>query len=83
MSLLDGKNDLPHPDANTEESSRFKVVIMVVYSGICTINILQIQKTRFENNKRNRAVANMKIKALKVMDLFFNFRLYLRLQVCK
>ena len=36
---------------------------------------------RYEDNQENRAIFNMKIKALKVMNLFFNFRLYLRLQV--
>ncbi|XP_065902249.1 inositol 1,4,5-trisphosphate receptor type 2-like [Dysidea avara] len=35
---------------------------------------------RFEDNNENRAIFKMKVKALKVMDLFFNFRFYLRLQ---
>ncbi|XP_065909470.1 inositol 1,4,5-trisphosphate-gated calcium channel ITPR1-like [Dysidea avara] len=35
---------------------------------------------RFEDNHKNRAIFRMKIMALKVMDLFFNFRFYLRLQ---
>jgi len=40
-----------------------------------------LKEGRFEDNYRNRAIFKMKIKALKVMDLFLNFRFYLRLQV--
>ena len=34
-----------------------------------------------EYNDENSIVFNIKIKVLKVLDLFFDFRIYLRLQV--
>ena len=42
VSLLDGKNDKPHPDANSEASSLFREATMVVYTCIHIIIILQI-----------------------------------------
>ena len=47
VSLLDGKNDKPYPEANPEQSSDFQQVIMVVYNCIRTINMYfaNIEKT--------------------------------------
>ena len=82
ISLLNGKNDKPYLEANASETSKFTNVRMYVLCiNICLSNALQSQGERYIDNQENRAIFKMKIKALKVMNLFFNFRLYLRLQV--
>ena len=79
VSLLNGKNDRPHPDANSVASEPFRDVRNWLLYTI--LYVLDLQEGRFEDNHINRAVFNMKIKALKIMDLFFNYRFYIRLQV--
>ena len=93
MSLLNGKNDKPFPKANEDESISFREVRKQTFN-FCNVQtfesrlirsyqayVLASQKERFKDNDKNKAVFSVKIKALKVMDLFFNFRFYLRLQV--
>ena len=44
-------------------------------------HLFVMQERRYKDCSVNRPVFNMKIKALKIMDLFFNYRFYIRLQV--
>ena len=84
ISLLNGKNDKSHSGANSENFSGFNKVhtAVPIYVQNCDYvsNNIMLKK-RYEDTPENRAVFNLKIKALKIMDLFFNFRIFLRLQV--
>ena len=80
ISLLDGKYDKPFPSANAEQAQQFikvRIYLLFIYIPLK----FNLQEKRFEDNRENRAVFNMKIKALKVINLFCNFRIYLRLHV--
>ena len=48
---------------------------------LLAIYLFVLQEGRYKDSSVNRPVFNMKIKALKIMDLFFNYRFYIRLQV--
>ena len=77
--MLNGMNDKLFPDATTDENNQFTMVRLLVSFSVDIFNA--IKEGRFEDNYGNRAIFKMKVKALKVMDLFLNFRFYLRLQV--
>ena len=48
---------------------------------LLAIYLFVMQERRYKDSPVNRPVFNMKIKALKIIDLFFNYRFYIRLQV--
>ena len=56
------------------------------YANLDDINELMpplVSLLKFNDDKCSSIVCNMGVKALKVIDLFFEFRAYLRLQVTK
>lgn len=86
LSMINGKNDLPY---NIDERANVKVFrrsfcirefLQVVSSVDQTAKRKFQESDRFELTRQNVAVCEAKLQAMRVVELFFNFRQNTRLQ---
>uniref|UniRef100_A0A1I8ITI4 DRIM domain-containing protein n=1 Tax=Macrostomum lignano TaxID=282301 RepID=A0A1I8ITI4_9PLAT len=65
LKLIDGRSDIPMPETDTSE---YKEVLRHY-----------LRTERYRPSRETRALVDAKLGALKVLDLFFNFRFNVRL----